>query len=77
MAQVRKHQKKLKFLKSEKKKLMLLEERREKEIKLRAALLTKKPKLSESKPTIPLVLQNQKTETICQPNTKIKTKKPS
>lgn len=61
LAQVRKHQRKLKFLSSEKKKkLRLLEERREKEIKLRASLLTKKSKLTKSKPTIPLGIRKPK-----------------
>ena len=68
MTQVRRHQRKL--LKSEKKKLKLLEERREKEATLRAALLNKKSKLTELKPTIPLVLKDQKTETISEARTK-------
>ena len=78
LAQVRKHQEKLKFFNSDKKKLRLLEERREKEIKLRAALLAKKSKLTESKPTIPLVLNYQNTETTSstEKNTKTKPKKP-
>ena len=74
LAQVRKHQRKLEVLSSEKKKLKLLEERREKEILLRASLLTKKPKLTESKPTIPLVLKNQKAENISTTKTEKNTK---
>ena len=70
MAQVRKHQKKLEFLRLEKKKLKLLKERGVKEISLRAALLNKKPKLK--KPTIPQVLEKQTTETETIPSVKIK-----
>ena len=73
MAQVRKHQKKLEFLRLEKKKLKLLKERGVKEINLRAALLNKKPKLK--KPTIPQVLEKQTTITETIPSVKTKKSK--
>ena len=73
MAQVRKHQKKLEFLRLEKKKLKLLKERGVKEISLRAALLNKKPKLK--KPTIPQVLEKQTTITETIPSVKTKKSK--
>ena len=75
MAQVREHQRKLKeFHNEKKKKLRLLEARREKEIKLRAELQTKKKKLTESKPSIPLVLKKQMTDTTSNIKTKTKRK---